>query len=81
MTWPTLVSVCFLFVVMFPACGCGGTIAGECPETASKPCLTGKVCTHDATKGCDMCYCDTPDAKEPLVEDRNAVGKNPLSPP
>ena len=61
--------------------GCGAPIAGECPETAKNPCLTGKVCTHDASKGCDMCYCDSPKLETPLVEDENAMGKNPLSPP
>ena len=63
-------------------CSCGGPhIAGECPETANKPCLTGKVCTHDPVKGCEMCYCNSADTRNALEEDPNVQGRDPSMPP
>ena len=45
---------------------CASHIAGECPETSGQRCITQKVCTHDAGKGCDMCYCDSFDSQHHL---------------
>jgi hypothetical protein len=56
----------------FALASCGGSHrAGECAETARNPCLTQKVCTHDASKGCDMCYCDSVDYQQHLDENKD----------
>lgn len=49
-----------IFFVLF-CLGCASRIAGECPETTSEKCLTGKVCSHDAKRGCEVCHCDVAD--------------------
>ena len=33
--------------------------ANECPESASRMCLTRRVCHTDTKRGCQVCYCES----------------------
>ena len=53
--------IIILLALLAFAAGCRSIpIAGECPETAGIKCLTGKKCSEDKKRGCQVCSCDTP---------------------
>jgi len=52
----------FLLMIIFVwGTACATTpIAGECKETTSERCLTGKVCALDKGRNCLVCHCEEP---------------------
>jgi hypothetical protein len=50
-------------------------VAGECPESASLRCLSRKVCTEDAKRGCLVCTCESVWETDPSRQEDRQRGR------
>jgi hypothetical protein len=64
-------------VCAFSPSACATTqMAGECPESRTLKCLAGKTCVPAKGRGCQVCFCNSPEQKTP-GPDENAINWNP----
>jgi len=70
--------ILLLAPVILSLSGCKSIpVAGECPESAGLKCLTRKVCTEDAKRGCMMCTCESPFGTEDIPDQDRQRGRSP----
>jgi hypothetical protein len=71
--------VILLLVLLMFVVGCRSIpVAGECPDSVTMKCMTGKQCAEDKKRGCIMCRCDAPNLpSDTEAKEAQARGRSP----